>query len=634
MAGIVSFLLDGLSAVAAGLLGRQPGQGGGFIQLRSQQEIEAAYRMSWLCAKIHDLPPYDMTRAWRTWQADKGQITLIEAEERRLGLRQKVRRALWLARLHGGGALILGLPGNPNEEAAADSLGKGGLAYVHVVSRHQLTIRELERDVTSPYFGQPRFYEMTTPARSGVPIHPSRVIPFLGRPIPEGAIGVTADDFWGDPLLMSLASGLDNSDRAQAAIADMLDEAKVDIISIPNLMEMLGQPDYEQRLLKRLTLAASIKKSSGTLLISAPAGEGDQGEKWETKQLSFDGLPDLARMFLQVASGAADIPATRLLGQSPDGMNATGESDLRNYYDALAGRQSADLQPSLDPLDEMLLRSALGSRPEEIFYEWESLWQLTPEAKAEVAKKTAEAIKIIADTGLVPTRALEESVQNRLIEDGMFPGLEDALDELPEGERFPSENPDNDLEADPTLAVTPADPRAAQPRRRAANDARLNDASPRTLYVRRDVLNGTAIIAHFKEQGLEGLRQPGDLHVTLASSKQPLDWMKVAAEWSREPNGNLTVAAGGPRIVEPLGPNRVTVQLFNSPDLSWRHQDIKRAGASWDYEEFQPHITVAEAQADGFDLDQVEPWRGVIELGPEIFEEVNPEWNAGGSDGS
>jgi uncharacterized protein len=39
--------------------------------------------------------------------------------------------------------------------------------------------------------------------------------------------------------------------------------------------------------------------------------------------------------FRKIVSGAADIPVTRLLGQSPAGMNATGTSDMKNYHDRI-----------------------------------------------------------------------------------------------------------------------------------------------------------------------------------------------------------------------------------------------------------------------------------------------------------
>ena len=47
------------------------------------------------------------------------------------------------------------------------------------------------------------------------------------------------------------------------------------------------------------------------------------GETWARQKIDFGGLPEMVRTFLQVAAGAADIPVTRLLGQSPSGMSAS-----------------------------------------------------------------------------------------------------------------------------------------------------------------------------------------------------------------------------------------------------------------------------------------------------------------------
>lgn len=642
MAGGGLKFLDSLSGVLSGLGRIFSPRALINVTIKTQAEIEIAYRMSWLARKIHDIPPYDMTRAWRLWQAQKDQITAIEAEERRLGLRHKVRRALTLARLHGGGALFLGLPGNPDEAVEPDAIGKGKLAYVHVLSRYQVQVTELETDALSPFYGQPKFYNLSSSGRGATPIHPSRVVAFVGQPLPEGMIGMTPDHFWGDPLMISLAEALDQSEETQRSIADLLREAKIDVIKIPDLMELVGNPEYEKKLMKRLALAQGFKSTANALLISGSSGENSPGEDWETRQLNLSGLPDLAKVMLQVAAGAADIPATRLLSQSPMGMNATGDSDLRNYYDMLSGRQTGDLQPSLDPLDEMLIRSALGARPPEISYNWEKLWQLTPTESAVIAFQKSQAVQIYTQGGLVPTRALEEGVQNMLVEDGLLPGLEAALLAMPEDERFPSLAPEP--APDPTAGVGPRDPATglpasqptarpgaapAAPRRAAANDERFTDASPRTLYVSRAVLNAAAIIAHFKGQGFDALQPAAAMHVTIAFSRTPIDWMAVASTWSTKPNGELQVPAGGPRIVERLGDKGAIVLEFSSTELQWRHQDILESGASWDFASYVPHITLTYAALDGVDLEAVEPWRGQIDLGPEIFEEVIDDWETG-----
>lgn len=149
----------------------------------------------------------------------------------------------------------------------------------------------------------------------------------------------------------------------------------------------------------------------------------------------------------------------------------------------------------------------------------------------------------------------------------------------------------------------------------------------RTLYVRRNVVNAKDIIAWAKGQGFSTTLPAGDMHVTIAFSKQRLDWMKIPdpAYWEEDEAGNITVRPSPVRAVTPLGPKGAVVLMFNSSALAHRHESIKEAGASWDHPEYQPHITITYDPGD-VDPGKIEPYRGEIVLGPEIFEEVNEDW--------
>ena len=59
-----------------------------------------------------------------------------------------------------------------------------------------------------------------------------------------------------------------------------------------------------------------------------------------------------------------------------------------------------------------------------------------------------------------------------------------------------------------------------------------------------------------------------------------------------------------------------------------RHKLTSSSGtrASFDFEQYQPHVTVTYAKPEGLDLATVEPFRGKLEFGPEIFEEVTEGW--------
>lgn len=162
------------------------------------------------------------------------------------------------------------------------------------------------------------------------------------------------------------------------------------------------------------------------------------------------------------------------------------------------------------------------------------------------------------------------------------------------------------------------------PERVVKTDLSTRDAAPRTLYVRRDVKNAGAIIKWAKSQGFRTTLKASDMHVTIAFSRAAVDWMAMgeAAFGSSE----VVVPEGGPRLLERLGDGGEAVVLsFASSPLSWRHEEMKNKGASWDHDQYQPHVTISWDAAD-LDLSKIEPYRGKIVLGPEIFEEVKEDW--------
>ncbi|UVL76601.1 DUF1073 domain-containing protein [Pseudomonas putida] len=597
--GVVRYLSDKLVNLVANL-GTERDKASGSVYapvMLTDQDLSNAYRGAWLPRKIVDIPPLDATRRWRGWQATRDQIEKIEAEEKRLDLRRKVKQALTRARLFGGSAIFIGTgerdtsgPLNP------ERIGKGGIKYLTVLSKRKLAAGEIEQDPQSELFEKPKWYTLSG---SQLKIHPSRLIIFIGAELPDPEADMVVDYGWGDSVLQAVFDAIKQSDGTNANVASLVYEAKVDVIKIPDFMQQLQDPAFEKQVLERIRLAAMAKGINGTLLL-------DAAEEYDSKQASFGGLPDVIDRFLQAVSGAADIPATRLIGQAPSGLSATGESDLRNYYDRIQAMQELDITPALSVADECLIRSALGSRDKKIHYIWNPLWQPTATQQSENSKRAAETVKILKESGLFPDEALSKAATTMLVEQSVLPGLESAIAEY--GSQLPDEeDPEIDEEGNKLPSRTTS----------------LGDAAPRPLYVQRKVTNGSDILAWAMAQGFETTVSADDLHVTIAYSRQALDWMKVGGDWGSRQDGGLTVAPGGARLVEPLGSEGAVVLLFNSSELAWRHMQIREAGASWDYEEYQPHVTITYAAGD-LDLSKVEPYRGKIEFGPEIFEDLQP----------
>lgn len=386
---------------------------------KSHQELLGMYRGDWMARKIIDIPVFDMTREWRTWQAEPELIEVIETAEDHHQVPAKVARAARFGRLYGGGAIVIGADvANPERPLTPKGVGKGGLKHLTVLSRHAFNTPEIDTDPRSPTFGRPKFYELRTDQGAQVRLHPSRVIPFFGcdRLEPETAL----NDGWSDSVLLSTYDAIHNAALSQTAVAELIHEAKVDVISIPNLGAQLGTQEGTHAVSERFANANIIKSINRMLLL-------DDQEKWDRKQTSFAGLPDVIAQYLQIISAASDIPATRLLGTSAKGMNASGEGDLRNYYDMLAGLRKQTIWPQLAYLDQILWVDATGSIPREAWAEWAPMWQMSEKEKADIAKSRAETTKIYAELALLPEDALTEGVQNQLIESGVYPGLEAAI---------------------------------------------------------------------------------------------------------------------------------------------------------------------------------------------------------------
>lgn len=600
-----SIVVDGLQNLVANLGTTRDKAAHTFygVPTLTEQEAVNAYRGAWLPKKIIDIPAFDASRNWRGWNAESDEVSALEAEEKRLGLQGKMLQAHIKARLFGGAAIYIGTGDqDPSKALDPSRIGQGGIRHLNVLTKRVLQAGEAERDPESPRYGMPGTYILTSSTAGQVTIHPSRLVVLHGAPLPDTEL-VTSSNGWGDSVLTAVMEEIKRADGTSANIASLVFEAKIDVIGIPGLANLLATPDGESQLTDRLRLAMMMKGINGTLI-------RDSEESYDQKSANFASLRDILLAFMQLVSGAADIPVTRLLGQSPGGLDATGDNDIRNYYDRIRSIQELELTPAMGVLDECLIRSALGNRDPDVFYNWRSLWQTTDKERADIGKTTAETIKTINETRLIPEDVMSKVAQNMLTESGVAPGLESAMDDyIAAG---------GDLDGDDDAAEELA---AATTARAGEEGAAIGDAAPRSLYVRRDVVNVAEIEAWAREQGIPDLVD--DLHVTVVYSRQRFDWITAgnAREWSEEGKDTLTIAEGGPRAIEPLG-GMSAVILFASSQLSWRHEEIVRAGASHDFPDYTPHISLTKTPVD---LSRVEPYRGRIVLGPEIFEELTED---------
>lgn len=616
------------------------------LKLLNRNDVENAYRSDWIAKRIIDAPAEDATRAWRSWQASQDQIQAIEDEEKRLDIMSKMKLAIIRARLYGGAALVLGVKqGQADEELDLDLIGEGDLEFVVVMNRYELMAGPRIYDVTSPFYTRPEYYTVATPTygvdsagklvatKPGtdasrtmtgmVNVHPSRVIEFTGNELPDWRLAPMGGG-WGDSVLQTVDDALKDIGMIVGGIANMVNDAKMDVIKIPDFSKNMATTEYANRLLTRFSYVNQAKSTINSVLL-------DREEEWARVTTNFASLPDVLHEFITFVAGGADIPVSRLIGQSPGrglgGANATtgGDSDLRNYFDRISSKQKTEYAPRMAPLDQVLVRSALGTYDEKIYYDWNPLWQMSDTEKAELAAKKATSTKLDVDMGLINEDALRQARVNQLIEDGTYPGFEDAIEE------FGSEPEEEDIQVQWSRLAGAAPPALpGPPKQLAPPKTAAADAAPRTLYVRRDVLNGKDIVTWAKKAGFQTTVPFDDMHVTIAYSKTPVDWMAMGEPSGGDVGGSITVPPGGARQLDMYGQPTpdIVVLLFNSSTLSWRHEEMVRKGASSDRDTYQPHISISFKVPKDLDWKSIDPYRGEIVLGPEIFQEIKPNWRS------
>lgn len=424
--GIIKNMADGLVNIVANLgTARDKAAHNQYVDtLLAGPALLAAYRNSWLARAIIDYPAEDSTRKWRQWRAEAEQITAIERLEKRLHLKRRVQDAVTAARLYGGSAIYL------NTKTAKQELPlqveKEEVRSLVVLTRNNLTPDQVVRDIDNQYYGRPEFYTLATGDSAGqVRIHASRLVIFRGAALPEDANAAAQNQGWGDSVLQSTMDAIQQMDSTMANMASLVFEAKVDVLKFSGLASLLEDEGNDATLTRRLSTQAAMKGINGALVIDAE-------DDYEQKSANFAGLPDVVAKFMDAVAGASRIPVTRLYGRAAVGLSGSGDGDERVYFDRIGHIQATEIQPAMELLDECLIWQALGKRPEEIYFEWRPLRQLTETERADIFSKTASAARSLAgnnEGALIPMDALSDALVNELTEQGMLPGLEQAIEE-------------------------------------------------------------------------------------------------------------------------------------------------------------------------------------------------------------
>ncbi len=393
---------------------------------RDFNTLNALYRESWIVRRIIDVIPADMLKNWITITSglDPDVEKRLSLTLRRTQLIDKLKRGMQWGRLYGGalGVMLVKHQGyDLSQPLQLDWIMPGDFAGLLNFDRWNGVnpSSELIEDITDPDYGYPKYYTVTDPAGGGsVKIHHSRVVRYTGNTLPFWE--EIAEMQWGASVIESIFDELRKRDNVSWNIAQLTFMANIRVLKMQDLGQLLAATDNESQaeLLRTLEAQNMLLNNMGMQVMDAADG-------LETHQYTFGGLADCYQQFIMDISGAAEIPVTRLFGRSPSGLNATGESDLQNYYDMIAEKQESYLRPILNKVLPPFIISTLGSLPDDFDFEFDPVAEPTDKERADLAKCGTDNVVAAYNAGLISQRTALKELKQQSERTGVWTNITD-----------------------------------------------------------------------------------------------------------------------------------------------------------------------------------------------------------------
>lgn len=350
----------------------------------------AMIAQNWLVSKCCSVPARDAIRVGYEITATDGKdiapetLDEIKKLDDRYGLNEECERFVYFSRVFGIRIAMFKIdvpdpiefysnPFNP------DGIPPGSYRGITQIDPYWM-IPELDQVAAANPLA-PDFYEPTWWSVNGMKIHKSHLIISRG---PEVSDILKPSYFFGGLSIPQriyervYAAERTANEAPLLAMTKRLNVQKVDIgAAFSNQAEFERRVNYQQEL----------RNNFGTLFV----GQGEEVDQLDT---SLADLDEVIMTQFQLVAAASNIPATKLLGTSPKGFNATGEYEEASYHEELESIQTHDLSPLIDRHHLIVQRSDMEKS------KWFEAGTKFGELDAMTAKEQAEVNKIKADTAV------------------------------------------------------------------------------------------------------------------------------------------------------------------------------------------------------------------------------------------
>lgn len=394
---------------------------------RNYALLNTLYREQWIVRRIVDTIPSDMLKNWITLSTEVAPATMKRFERalRQTRVINSLKEGMEWGRLFGGAIGVLMIKGQGDmldQPLDLERILPGDFCGILNFDRWNgvSPSGELINDIGDPEYGLPKYYQISDPASGAVcNVHHSRVLRFIGDNLPYWES--IAENQWGSSVIEAVFDDLKKRDNVSWNIAQLTFVANLRVFKMSDMGQLLSAVDEESKAELYRTI-----QSQNWLMSNMGLQIMDSQDSMETHQYTFGGLAEVYSQFMMDVAGAARIPVTKLFGRSPAGMNATGESDLQNYYDMIGEEQESKLRPILDKLLPVVCMSAFGAVPDDLDYDFDPVSEPNDKERAELAKSGTENVVAALNAGLVSKRTALKELKQQAERTGVWTNITEA----------------------------------------------------------------------------------------------------------------------------------------------------------------------------------------------------------------
>lgn len=319
-----------------------------------------------------------------------------------LGMWKALYDALCYERAYGGGAILVGAnDGSEDLSLPLNTQSVRSIDFLTALEPREVMPLYYYGNPRAPRYGEVALYQIT-PITGGASapgtysqsqtlvVHESRLIVFGGVRVTRQQL----DTGWGDSVLSRVWRVLRDFNISWSATGSIIADFAQPVYKMKGLNDLLNEDPTD--LFKRRIQGMELARSTIRVAMI------DAEDEYKREQTPVTGLPDLLDRYEKRLAAAADMPLTLLMGMSPGGLNATGASDIRLFYDRVASRQRRQLEPAIRRITQMILMS-IGGEPNAWSITFRPLWQLTEKELAETRK-----IQMDTDTGYMDRNVITD----------------------------------------------------------------------------------------------------------------------------------------------------------------------------------------------------------------------------------